>query len=116
MWSDMVQRDPRVRRKLGELLIQKRNLPVHWQESYLQGLSCAPMTRGLQGRKWGDKRLRVLSELLSRQLSHRMPNLSWQLCALTRYDIWGLTACRIWLRLARLMVLWIRDQLHRQGR
>jgi hypothetical protein len=47
MWSNVVQHDPKVRRKLGELLIEKRSLPVHQQESYLQELSHVPMTKGL---------------------------------------------------------------------
>jgi hypothetical protein len=54
MWSNVVQHDLRVRRELGELPIKKRNLPVHQQELYLWGLSCALMTRDLQGKKWGD--------------------------------------------------------------
>jgi hypothetical protein len=73
---------------------------------YSLGLGRVPTTISTPGRKWGDRRLRVLSELLSRQLSHRAPNLSWQLCALTRYNIWGLTARGIWLWLARPTVLW----------
>jgi hypothetical protein len=64
----------------------------------------------------GDRRLRVLSELLSRRLSHRMPNLSWRLCALTRYDVRGLTARGIWLWLARPTVLWVGNQLRGQGK
>jgi hypothetical protein len=74
----MVQCDPRVRRKLRELLVGKRSLPACWQELYLWELGCALMTKGLQGRKWGDKRLRALLELIPRWLSHRVPNLSWQ--------------------------------------
>jgi hypothetical protein len=114
-WSDVVRHDSRLRRKLRELPIQKRNLPTCRQESYLWGLGRVLTTRGLRGRKGGDGQLRVLLELLSRRLSHHTPNLSRRLCALTRYDIQGLTACGIWLRLARLTVLWIRDQLCRQG-
>jgi hypothetical protein len=89
---------------------------LHTGRSYYSlGLSCAPMTRRTLGGKWGDRQLTVLSELLSRWLSHCMPNLSWQQCALTRYNVWGLTAHRIWLQLARPVVIWAGGQLCRQG-
>jgi hypothetical protein len=53
--SDVVRCDLRVRRKLGELLVGKRGSPACRQESYLWELSCAPMTKGLRGRNWGDE-------------------------------------------------------------
>jgi hypothetical protein len=76
---------------------------------YSSGLSCALTTGETPGGMWGDRWLMVLLELLSRQLSHRMPNLSWQWCTLTRYNVQGLTAHGIWLWLARLTVLWVGD-------
>jgi hypothetical protein len=75
-WSNVVRRDLRVRRKLGELLVGKRGLPARRQELYLWELGRVPMMKGLQGRNWGDERLRALSELIPRWLSHRAPNLS----------------------------------------
>jgi hypothetical protein len=62
-WSDMVQHDLRVRRKLGELLVGKRGSPVRQQELYLWELGRALTTNGLRGRSWGDEQLRALLEL-----------------------------------------------------
>jgi hypothetical protein len=112
--SDMVQCNAKVRMESGGLPVNNTHLRAG-RSYYSLGLGRAPTTISTLGRKWGDGRLRVLSELLSRRLSHRVPNLSWQLCALTRYDVRGLTARRIWLRLARPMVLWVGDQLRGQG-
>jgi hypothetical protein len=58
--------------------VKKRSSPVCQQELYLWELSCVLTTKGLQGRKWGDKQLRALLELIPRRLSHHTPNLSWQ--------------------------------------
>jgi hypothetical protein len=113
--SNTVQCDPKVGMKSRGLLV--RNIHLHAGRSYYSlGLSHVPTTRRTLGGKWGDGQLTVLSELLSRQLSHCAPNLSWQLCALTRYDVQGLTACGIWLWLARPAVLWVGSQLHGQGK
>jgi hypothetical protein len=93
-----------------------KSIHLHTSRScYSLGLGCVPTTISTPGRKWGDGQLRVLLELLSRWLSHCVPNMSRRLCALTRYDIQGLTAHGIWLRLARPMVLWVGDQLCGQG-
>jgi hypothetical protein len=43
----------------------KRNLPAHWQELYLQELSCVLTTRDLQGRKWVDRQLKTLCDKMS---------------------------------------------------
>jgi hypothetical protein len=111
----MVRRDAKVRMESRGLPV--KNTHLHAGRSYYSlGLSRALTTISTPGRKWGDGQLRVLSELLSRWLSHCVPNLSQRLCALTRYDIRGLTAHGIWLQLARPTVLWIGDQLHRQGK
>ena len=68
------------------------NSSARWQIPLLQG--ARPLTDGTRFSysEWVDGRLTVLSELLPMSLSHRMPNLSWRQCALTRYDVWRLAA------------------------
>jgi len=85
--------------------MRERDLSAHWQILLLLGtclhagrsycskvLVCLPTELGSPKGEWGDEHLMVLLELLPMLLSHPMPNLSWQQCTLTRYDIWRLAA------------------------